>query len=74
MSFSHIVKNYGQIYRLGKQIIRHKKNINHFPKSKLDNEFLKQETRIQKFTEKTNETNKIWESNQETINKYWTGY
>jgi hypothetical protein len=37
MSFSHIVKNYGQIYRLGKQIIRHKKNINQFPKSKLDN-------------------------------------
>lgn len=74
MSFSNIVKNYGHMHRLGKQIIRHKKNINHFPKSKLDREFLKQEGRIQRFIEETNKTNKAWNSNPETINEYWTGY
>ncbi len=74
MSFTRIVKNYGHIHKLGKQIIKHKKNINNFPKSKLDREFLKQDTRIQKFIKETNKANKEWESNETSINKYWTGY
>ena len=49
MSFVRIVNNYGRPHNSGKQIINHKKNVNHIPKNKLDRAFEKtrrKDTRI----------------------------
>ena len=74
MSFTRIVKNYGYIHKLGKQIIEHKDSIKKVPPAKIDIEFLKQEDRIQKFVTELNKANKEWKSNETSINTYWTGY
>ena len=74
MTFSTLVKQYGKIHKLGKQIIKHKNYINVYDKNKIDIEFDRQEKRIQKFIELTNEANKKWKEDPFSINKYWTGY
>ncbi len=74
MTFNKLVKQYGAIHKLGAQIVKHKNYINYIPRSKLDQEFFKQEKRIQKFVKLTNKTNARWKKNPHTINEYWTGY
>ena len=43
MTFSTLVKQYGKIHKLGKQIIKHKNYINVYDKNKIDFEFDRQE-------------------------------
>jgi len=74
MTFYKLVKQYGKIHKLGKQIIKHKDYINNVSKTKIDLEFDKQEKRIQEFIELTNNANSKWKENNQSINKYWTGY
>ena len=74
MTFYTLVKQYGKIHKLGKQIIKHKDYINNVSKTKIDLEFDKQEKRIQEFIELTNNANSKWKENHQSINKYWTGY
>jgi len=69
-----MVKNYGNIYKLGKQIIEHKNLIKKVPPTKIDKEFLKQEDRIQQFISELNKANREWKLNKTSVNKYWTGY
>ena len=40
---------------------------------KLDEEFQRQEERIQKFVNLTNTTNEAWKKNSYSVNEYWTG-
>jgi predicted DNA-binding WGR domain protein len=74
MTFYTLVKQYGKIHKLGKQIIKHKGYINNVSKTKIDLEFEKQEKRIQEFIELTNDVNSKWKENHQSINEYWTGY
>lgn len=74
MTFFTLVKQYGKIHKLGKQIIKHKNYINIYDKNKIDIEFDRQEKRIQEFIKLTNDANKKWNDNPSSINKYWTGY
>ncbi len=73
MNFSTLVKNYGNLSRLGQEIIKHKNVISQVPKKSLDAEFQKQEQRITDFIKTLEKTNTEWEKNPEIINKYWTG-
>ena len=41
--------------------------------AKLDEEFRKQEERIQEFVKITDKAYEDWEQNPYTINEYWTG-
>jgi len=72
--FIRLVNNYGRIHTLGKQIIKHKKNVNHIPKYKLDHAFEKQHRKLEEFEKLTNKANKDWKNNQSSINEFWTGY
>ena len=36
-------------------------------------EFIKQENRIQEFSDAIEEANKEWKNNPELVNPYWTG-
>jgi len=74
MSFNNLIKQYGKIHKLGKQIIKHKKYVNNVPKNKIQLEFHKQEIRIQQFVDLINKANQEWKNNPNTIDKYWTGY
>ena len=73
LSFKHIVKNYENIYKLGKEIIKHKEIVTAVPKSNSHAEFIKQEIRIQEFTDAIDNANKEWNDNEDSINTYWTG-
>ena len=48
-NFVKIVRNYEHICKLGKTIINHKDLVRRAPPTKLDEEFRKQEERIQEF-------------------------
>ena len=74
MSFKRIVKNYEKVYRLGTQIIEHKNLVRHAKPEKLDEEFRKQENRIQEFVKLTKEADETWKNNEYYINHYWTGH
>lgn len=74
MTFYKLVKQYGKIHKLGKQIIKHKLYVNNISENKIDMEFQRQEQRIQEFVDLTNKANEKWKNNPNTINKYWTGY
>ena len=52
-SFKQVVKNYQTLTKLGQQIIQHKENIKHIKPSQLENEFLKQEQRIEQLKKLT---------------------
>ena len=72
-NFIKIVKNYEHICRIGQQIISHKDLVRRACPSKLDEEFRKQEDRIQEFVDATNKASTEWEKSQYSINEYWTG-
>ena len=72
-NFIKIVKNYESICRLGHQIINHKDLVRRACPSKLDEEFRKQEERIQAFVDATNKAYEEWKKNPYSINTYWTG-
>ena len=72
-NFIKIVKNYELICRLGHQIINHKDLVRRACPSKLDEEFRKQEDRIQEFVNATNKASKEWEKSPHSINEFWTG-
>ena len=72
-NFTKIVRNYEHICRVGKQIIDHKDLVRRAAPSKLDEEFRKQEERIQEFVEITNKAHEEWKKNPHSENEYWTG-
>lgn len=72
-SFLKILNNYKNIYKLGREIIKHKEIISTIPKSDLDAEFMKQENRIQEFSDAIDNANKEWINNPESVHPYWTG-
>jgi hypothetical protein len=41
--------------------------------SKLDEEFRKQEERIQEFVDATNKATEEWKNDPHSINEFWTG-
>ena len=71
MSFVRIVNNCGRLNKLGKQIIKHKKNVNHIPKNNLDRAFEKQEERIRIFENLINKSHNNWKKNQTSILSYY---
>ncbi len=71
--FIRIVKNYEKICRIGNQIISHKDFVRRAPPEKLNEEFRKQEKRIEDFIEVTNKADKEWKKHHNSINSYWTG-
>ncbi len=73
-NFIRIVKNYENICRVGHQIINHKNLVRRACPSKLDEEFKKQEKRIQEFVDATNKANEEWKNNPYSVNEYWTGW
>ena len=73
-NFIKIVRHYEKVYHLGKQIIDHKTMIKKCVPQKLDEEFLKQEERIQNFCKITKQAETAWKRNPSSINKYWTGW
>ena len=72
-NFIKIIKNYESICRLGHQIINHKDLVRRACPSKLDEEFRKQEDRIQEFVDATNKATKEWKKDPHSINEFWTG-
>tara|TARA_Y100000817_G_C16389054_1_gene338141 strand:- start:251 stop:433 length:183 start_codon:yes stop_codon:yes gene_type:complete len=58
---------------VGKQIINHKDLVRRAAPSKLDEEFRKQEERIQEFVEITNKAHEEWKKNPHSVNEFWTG-
>jgi hypothetical protein len=74
MKFTHLVKQYGKIHKLGNKIIKHKNYINKVSNSNIDLEFQKQDDRIQRFVKLTNQANAQWKKNSDSVNEFWTGY
>jgi len=72
--FTNIIKNYGKVVKLGKQIINHKENIKRVRPSDLDMEFNNQERRIEEFIKEADNAHKTWKNNISSVNEYWTGY
>lgn len=72
-NFIKIVRNYENICKLGHKIINHKDLIRKAAPDKLDEEFRKQENRIQEFVKLTEKAHAEWEKNSHTVNPYWTG-
>jgi len=72
-NFIKIVRNYEHICHLGHKIINHKDLVRRACPSKLDEEFRKQDERIQEFVDATNKASKEWEESPYSINEYWTG-
>ena len=72
-NFIKIVRNYENIYRLGHKIINHKDLVRRAAPDTLEEEFRKQEERIQEFIKLTEKANTEWEKNPYSVNPYWTG-
>ena len=72
-NFIKIVRNYENICKLGNKIINHKDLVKKVAPGKLDEEFRKQENRIQEFVKLTEKANEEWEKNPHSVNTYWTG-
>ena len=72
--FTNIIKNYGKVVKLGKQIINHKENIKRVRPSDLDMEFNNQERRIEEFIKEADNVHRTWKNNIPSVNEYWTGY
>ena len=72
-NFLKIVRNYEYAYKLGKDIINHRDIIIKTAPTKLDEEFKKQEERIQEFFRITKKSEQEWKKNKYSINEYWTG-
>ena len=73
-NFLKIVRNYEAMGELGRKIINHKKAVKNIQYNyELENEYQKQENRIEEFEKKLDETNKLWEKDPLLINEFWTG-
>ena len=72
-SLIKIVRNYEKIYMLGKEIINHKDLVRRAPSAKLDEEFKKQEERIQQFVNLTDKAHEEMKESPYAVNPYWTG-
>ncbi len=72
-NFVKIIRNYENICRLGYKIINHKDLVRRAAPDKLDEEFKKQEVRIQEFIELTEKAHEDWKKNPYSVNPYWTG-
>lgn len=72
-NFIRIVRNYENICKIGREIINHKDLVRRAPPSKLDEEFRKQEERIEEFVKITSEAHEEWKNNPYSVNEYWTG-
>ena len=73
-SFKHIVKNYENLAKLGRQIIQHKTDVKFIKTQKLDNAFLKQELKIEKFFDDADKAHISWKKNTQSIHEFWTGH
>ena len=73
-SFLNIVKTSGKLYKLGCEIIQHKKNVKHITDNYIiERAFAEQEKRIQMFIKEINKQNEDWRKSQHSIDEYWTG-
>tara|TARA_B110000208_G_scaffold45752_1_gene60634 strand:- start:322 stop:528 length:207 start_codon:yes stop_codon:yes gene_type:complete len=63
-SFAKIVRNYEQIYRLGKKIIKRKNLVRYVSQDKLDEEFKKQDRLMEEFGESIKKASLEWEKHQ----------
>tara|TARA_B100001250_G_C19536272_1_gene672673 strand:- start:295 stop:525 length:231 start_codon:yes stop_codon:yes gene_type:complete len=72
-SFKHVVKNYENLAKLGRQIIQHKKDIKHINPHKLDESFLTQEFKIQQFFDDAADSHQYWMKYSNSIDEFWTG-
>ena len=64
MSFAKIVRNYEQISRLGKKIIKCKHLVRYVPSDKLDEEFKKQDRLMKEFDESIKKASLEWEKHR----------
>jgi len=72
-NFIKILKNYENICILGRKIVDHKDLVRRACPTKLDEEFKKQEMRIQEFSDLVKKAEIEWENHPCSINTYWTG-
>ena len=70
-NFIKIVRNYENIYKIGREIISHKELLKHTTPHIIDYELHKQEERIKDFIELTKNTNDYWEKNKTSIIFYY---
>jgi len=63
-SFAKIVRNYEQIYSLGKKIIKRKNLVRYVSQDKLDEEFKKQDRLMEEFGESIKKASLEWEKHQ----------
>jgi len=63
-SFAKIVRNYEQIYSLGKKIIKRKNLVRYLSQDKLDEEFKKQDRLMEEFGESIKKASLEWEKHQ----------
>ena len=63
-SFAKIVRNYEQIYSLGKKIIKRKNLVRYVSQDKLDEEFKKQDRFMEEFGESIKKASLEWEKHQ----------
>lgn len=72
--FYKIVKTNKYLHFLGKNIIRHRKQIENINPSKTYKEHQKQYERINEYIKTQKKLNNMWKYNQNSINRYWTGF
>jgi len=63
-SFAKIVRNYEQIYSLGKKIIKRKNLVRYVSQDKLDEEFKKQDRLMEEFGQSIKKASLEWEKHQ----------
>ena len=63
-SFAKIVRNYEQIYSLGKKIIKRKNLVRYVSQDKLDEEFKKQDRLMEEFGESIKKASLEWEKHR----------
>ena len=73
-SFKHVVKNYENLAKLGRQIIQHKKDVKNIKSDNLEKAFFIQEQKIQQFFDDATHTHQYWIKNSNSINEFWTGH
>ena len=73
-SFKHVVKNYENLAKLGRQIIQHKTDIKNIKPDNLEKAFLTQEFKIQQFFDDATHTHHYWIKNSNSIDEFWTGH
>ena len=74
MTFKETVKLHRTLYKLGSQIIKHKRVVKNIPYDQVGKEFDRQENRIQKYMNLSNKLKRMEKNASNDINYYWTGY